>query len=92
MLAHRINATVDENHQLKVSLPADFPPGPAEVIVLAEHPQLRNLVRLGGVLGARQHEPEGDPIASALEILRRERAGSIERGGDGFLDEPSGDR
>ncbi len=90
MLAHRISATVDENHELHVSLPADFPPGPAEVIVLAEQPAARKLVRLSGVLGGGQREPEGDPIARALATLREERAGGLDRRVGEIRDEPSG--
>lgn len=88
MLAHRISATVDENHELHVSLPADFPPGPAEVIVLAEQPSPRKLVRLGGVLGSGQPEPQGDPVADALDSLRRERAGNLDRRAAELRDEP----
>jgi hypothetical protein len=79
MLAHRLSATVDENHELHVSLPADFPAGPAEVIVLAEQPSARKLVRLGGVLGSGQPEPEGDSIARALHSLRKERERAADR-------------
>ena len=35
MQAHRQTVTVPEDHQLEIRLPADFPAGPAEVIVLA---------------------------------------------------------
>ena len=36
MHAHKLKVTIPEDHRLKlaVDLPADFPPGPAEVIVL----------------------------------------------------------
>lgn len=35
MQAHKLKVTVPEDHQLEILLPDDFPPGPAEVIVLA---------------------------------------------------------
>jgi hypothetical protein len=89
-VAHRLNATVDENHELHVSLPADFPSGPAEVIVLAEQPSGRRLVRLGGVLSGGMTEPEGDPIAGVLDSLRKERADALDRRLAGLRDEPSG--
>jgi hypothetical protein len=34
MRAHRARVRVSENHELRVTLPSDFPPGDAEVIVL----------------------------------------------------------
>jgi hypothetical protein len=46
MRAHRLNVTIPEDHQLSVGLPGDFPPGPAEVIVLTEVPGAGNVVRL----------------------------------------------
>ena len=35
MHAHKLNVTVPADHELAIRLPDDFPPGPAEVIVLA---------------------------------------------------------
>jgi ribosomal protein S10 len=35
MQAHKQTVTVPEDHQLEIRLPADFPAGPAEIIVLA---------------------------------------------------------
>lgn len=35
MYAHKVHVTVSENHEVTVKLPSDFPPGEAEVIVLA---------------------------------------------------------
>ncbi len=81
MRAHRLNVTVPEDHQLRVDLPGDVPPGPAEIIVLTEIPQTRTVVRLGGVLSPSGPDlaPEEDPIAGALEELRAERAELLER-------------
>jgi hypothetical protein len=79
MLAHRFTITVEDDHQLRLDLPSDFPSGPAEVIVLAEGSEPRNVVRLGGVL---QHEgklPAGDPIAEALTEVRAERDEQLEQ-------------
>jgi hypothetical protein len=36
MHAHKLNVTVQPDHRLAIDLPADFPQGPAEVIVLAQ--------------------------------------------------------
>jgi hypothetical protein len=35
MHAHKLNVTVSADHAIAIRLPDDFPPGPAEVIVLA---------------------------------------------------------
>lgn len=35
MHAHKLNVTVSADHEIAICLPDDFPPGPAEVIVLA---------------------------------------------------------
>jgi hypothetical protein len=35
MHAHKLSVTVPPDHELAIRLPNDFPPGPAEVIVLA---------------------------------------------------------
>ena len=80
MQAHRFNVTVEKNHQLRLDLPTDFPAGPAEVIVLAEHPKARRVVRLGGVLqGEGVAAAAGDPIANALADLRAEREDQLTR-------------
>jgi hypothetical protein len=35
MRAHKLNAAVSADHEIAIRLPDDFPPGAAEVIVLA---------------------------------------------------------
>ena len=35
MHAHKLKVNVPQDHQLEIHLPEDFPPGPAEVIVLS---------------------------------------------------------
>jgi hypothetical protein len=35
MHAHKLSITVPADHEVAIRLPDDFPPGPAEVIVLA---------------------------------------------------------
>ena len=35
MVAHKQRVTVPTDHQLEIHLPEDFPPGPAEIIVLS---------------------------------------------------------
>ncbi len=43
MQAHRTRARVTEDHEVRVTLPSDFPAGEAEVIVIAEPPETRPL-------------------------------------------------
>jgi len=35
MHAHKLNVTIPADHEIAIRLPDDFPPGPAEIIVLA---------------------------------------------------------
>ncbi len=75
MHAHKVKVTIPADHHVTIALPADFPAGPAEVIVLAEASPTKRVVRLAGVL-VPEKEPldPGDPIADALGELRQERA------------------
>jgi len=34
---HKLKITVPEDRRIEIRLPEDFPPGPAEMIVLSEH-------------------------------------------------------
>ena len=78
MYAYKLNVSVAEDHRLAVDLPADFPPGPAEVIVLAVPSVERKLVRLMGSLGGAPALSAGaDPVADALGELRDERAARL---------------
>lgn len=70
--------TIPEDHKLTVDLPAGFPAGPAEVIVLAGPAEGPRTVRAGGALSASQPHTEGDPIAEALRELREERAAALQ--------------
>lgn len=36
MLAHRLKIVIPENHEITLRLPADLPPGAAEIIVLSD--------------------------------------------------------
>lgn len=75
MQAHKVRVDVLEDHRITVELPEGFPAGPAEVIVLAAGGERRRIVRAGGELSAVEPVAEGeDPIADALDELRRERA------------------
>lgn len=75
MHAHKVKVTIPADHHVTITLPEDFPAGPAEVIVLAEALPTKGVIRLAGVLAPEQEPlPPGDPIADALGELRRERA------------------
>ncbi|KYF94904.1 hypothetical protein BE17_42655 [Sorangium cellulosum] len=79
MRAYKLNVNVADDHRISVELPEDFPPGPAEVIVLAVTPTERRLVRvLGSLGGAAPPSVEKDPVAGALAELRAERAGHLD--------------
>ncbi|WP_437594215.1 hypothetical protein [Sorangium sp. So ce1000] len=75
MHAYKLNVNVADDHRVAVTLPEDFPSGPAEVIVLAVAPKERKLVRvLGSLCSAAPPSVEGDPVSDALAELRDERA------------------
>ena len=74
MKAHKLDVNVADDRRIAITLPEDFPPRPAEVIVLAVPPMKRRLVRvLGSLASAAPPPPEGDPIADALAEFRRTR-------------------
>ena len=80
MHAHKLNVTVPADHRLAVELPADFPAGPAEVIILSAARRGRNIVKLAGVLDvdASPVSPSQDPIVDTLRELRDERAARLD--------------
>jgi hypothetical protein len=77
MQAHRLKVTIPEDHQLEIAvrLPADFPAGPAEVIVLAEPSRATTL-----------DEVRRDRLALIDELRHRERTAEEERVLDEFED------
>ena len=80
MRAHKTQVTVPTDHQLAVTLPDDFPAGPAEMIILAgavaERPDRKTCVKLANVLAPDDAPPtDADFIADALRELRREPCG-----------------
>lgn len=78
MHAHKLKVTIPEDHRLKlaVDLPADFPPGPAEVIVLTAalqpadrvHQQLAVLEEIRSAALSQEEEE----ILDGFETFRRE--------------------
>jgi hypothetical protein len=79
MRAYKLEVNVPSDHRLAVELPADFPPGPAEVIVLSAGRGGRGVIKLAGVLGGSSGDAlRGDPVEDALRELRDERAGRLE--------------
>ncbi len=79
MHAHKLKVTVPGDHRLSLDLPEDFPPGPAEIIVLATSRANRRVVRAGGALSPETPLADGDSIREALGDLREERAERLER-------------
>ncbi|MGK3983574.1 hypothetical protein WME99_11080 [Sorangium sp. So ce136] len=84
MRAYKLNVNVADDHRVAVTLPDDFPPGPAEVIVLAVTTVASKEPRLARVLGslssAAPASIDGDPVADALAELREERARRLDAG------------
>jgi hypothetical protein len=62
MRAHRVKVLVSEDHELRVTLPSDFPPGEAEVIVLGGEPsdaERGRKLTVDEFLAARLSRPPG---------------------------------
>lgn len=81
MRIHKIQVTIPSDHQVTVSLPADFPTGPAEVTIQVDTPpSTQRIIRLGGVVAPGVPPPPRiDPIADALQEFRHERQQRIEK-------------
>lgn len=78
MHAHKLNVTIQDDHRVEVQLPADFPEGPAEIIVLTtagddDHlsSQQRMLATLAE-LRSVQLTPEEEEILDGFETFRKE--------------------
>jgi hypothetical protein len=78
MKAHKQAVTVREDHQLEIHLPEDFPPGPAEVIVLAGPSGARartetqqEKLRVVKELRAFKPTPEEERVLDEFEEFRR---------------------
>lgn len=79
MQAHRIKVTVPSDHRVTLTLPAHFPSGPAEIIVLTDSPQEKKIIKLAGALASDMPlATRDDPVAEALQELRRERTRRLE--------------
>src|SRR5580700_2908999 len=76
--AYKLNVNVADDHRLAVDLPADFPSGPAEVIVLAVSSDEHKRVQIMGSLGGAPLPPDTDPVADALAELRGERTEGLD--------------
>ena len=83
MHAHKLKVTIPEDHRLKlaVDLPADFPPGPAEVIVLGtpsrslEETAAESLRQQLAVIDEIRSTPltcEEEEVLDGFEAFRRE--------------------
>ena len=78
MHAHRLQVTVPKDHdrEISVPLPDDFPPGPAEVIVItdSQSPALRSPRPRTTIekLRSFHRTPEEDKVLDDFEAFRRE--------------------
>ncbi|PYQ62363.1 MAG: hypothetical protein DMF53_13155 [Acidobacteria bacterium] len=79
MQAHKQTVTVPEDHQLEIRLPADFPAGPAEVIVLAGPSETQELdetrqemLRVVQKLRTFKPTPEEDRVVDEFEEFQRQ--------------------
>jgi hypothetical protein len=79
MQAHRQTVTVPEDHQLEIRLPADFPAGPAEVIVLAGPSEAQELdetrqemLQVVQKLRAFKPTPEEERVVDEFEEFQRQ--------------------
>jgi hypothetical protein len=85
MRAHRVRVRVAKNQELRVTLPSDFPPGDAEVIVLEAPrveavPETRKLT-VDELLAARLTPPPGVGPVSLEDMDRAITEGAAGRGG-----------
>jgi len=71
MQAHRVKVVVTEDHQITVKLPSDFPPGEAELIVLAQGASRSHAEPFHTWLDALLRRLPPTPTVP-LEALRRE--------------------
>jgi hypothetical protein len=78
MQAHKQTVTVPEDHQLEIRLPADFPAGPAEIIVLASpHPKAmsknkQDMLKALQDLRELQLTPEEEQILDEFDEFQRQ--------------------
>jgi hypothetical protein len=78
MQAHKQAVTVPEDHQLEIRLPADFPAGPAEVIVLASpdvkalSESQKDMLKALQELEELQLTPEEEQILDGFDEFQRQ--------------------
>jgi len=56
MHAHKIQIVVADDHEVRIKLPSDFPPGKAELIVIADAPAATRLAMPEGADAAREFQ------------------------------------
>ena len=84
MRAHKTQVTIPADHQLAVTVPDNFPAGPAEMIILAdaatERSDRKTCVKLANILAPDAAPPtDADFIADVLRELRRERKHDLDQ-------------
>jgi hypothetical protein len=80
MRTHKIKVTIPADHQLVVTVPDDFPTGPAEVSIQVAPSAEQQIVKLAGVLTPHASpSPQVDPVADALQEFRYERQQRFEK-------------
>jgi hypothetical protein len=85
MRAHRIKVQVSASHEVRITLPSDFPPGEAEVIVLGGEPEASakaaGKLTVDELLAARLSPPAGVGPISLADIEKAIADGASGRGG-----------
>lgn len=85
MRAHRIRVQVSASHEVRITLPSDFPPGEAEVIVLGGEPEApaksAKKLTVDELLAARLSPPPGVGPVTLADIEQAIADGASGRGG-----------
>ncbi|HEX7671539.1 MAG TPA: hypothetical protein VF395_18225 [Polyangiaceae bacterium] len=84
MRAHRIRVQVSDDHEVRVTLPSDFPAGEADVIVLGVEPEgFAALPKLtvDELLAARLSPPPGIGPITLADMEKAVADGANGRGG-----------
>jgi hypothetical protein len=83
MKAHRTRVRVSQEHEIRIALPSDFPPGEAEVTVVGVEPQndSHRKLTVDELIAGRLPRPAGVGPVSLADMERAIEAGAIGRDG-----------